>query len=368
MKVPQFRRNGDGRGFAVYPGSKGRRKYFGRFEDPEAKRGYERWLSDLLAASAAGEPFQDDRRPDRSIWGLILDYDRWAEKYYAANGEPSGECRNVRETMALLGDFCGDDSASEFGPIALRRFQSHLATSGRFVRSTVNAHVNRVRRFFKWCQSRELVPRGLAEELATVEGLRRGKCSVRESDPIEPVPRAVWRATLPFLDPTLRAMVQIQFWAGMRPGEVCRMRPCDVDRSGSVWLYRPPQHKTAHRGRGLTKAIPQPAQGILAPWLNGSAEKPIFLTAKGKPFYTDLYGQSVRRAVRAAQKVHVPVEPWHPNQLRHAILTEIRDRFGEEAAQHWAGHARPDTTAIYTKKVEGILTRIATELAHPPES
>ena len=36
--------------------------------------------------------------------------------------------------------------------------------------------------------------------------------------------------------------------AGMRPGEVCSMRPADIDTSGDLWIHRPIHHKTAHHG------------------------------------------------------------------------------------------------------------------------
>lgn len=363
MKTPKYRENGDGRAFAVYPNSGGRREYFGRFGTPEAEQKYLAWLSDLIAAMAAGEPVARDRKPGRTLGDLSLDYLTWADAYYGA----SRERLNVRDTICLLVEFCGELSGDKFGPNALRRFQSHLVATGRFARTTVNAHVNRVRRFVKWCQSRELVPRGASEELATVAGLRRGKTSARESEPVVAVPWAVWRATLPFLAPQVRAMVQVQYWCGMRPGEVCILSAAEIDRTQPVWFFRPADHKTAHYGVGLTKAIPKPAQAILAPWLVGPPDLPCFRTNKGKPFNSDLLGEYVRRGTRAAMRARVPVVMWHPNQLRHAILSEIRDLFGGEgggieAAQLWAGHTKPDTTAGYTKQVEAALIRIAAAL------
>ena len=35
-------------------------------------------------------------------------------------------------------------------------------------------------------------------------------------------------------------MVRIQVATGMRPSEVCKMRPCDIDLSREdAWIYRP---------------------------------------------------------------------------------------------------------------------------------
>ncbi len=39
--------------------------------------------------------------------------------------------------------------------------------------------------------------------------MRRGRCEVRESDPVRPVDAAVVEATLPFLNAHLRAMIEL---------------------------------------------------------------------------------------------------------------------------------------------------------------
>jgi integrase len=49
---------------------------------------------------------------------------------------------------------------------------------------------------------------------------------------------------------------------------------------------------------------------------------------------------------RACERARIPV--WSPNQLRHAAATRLRELHGIEAAQVALGHARPDTTLIYS--------------------
>lgn len=360
MRTPKLRRNGDGRAFAVFPNAGGKRAYFGTYGTPEAEQRYQAWLGDVMSAMAADEP-PTPLRFGASLAELMLPYLEWSETNHGA-----GEHRNNRETLvSLLDPFCGEMRAAKFTPNHLRRFQTHLVGTGRYARTTINAHVKRVRRFVRWCQSRELVPPGTVQELDTVEPLRRGKTSAREPVPVLPVARAVWTATLPFLRPRVRAMVQIQFWCGMRPGEVCRLRPCDIDRSGPVWFYRPPEHKTGHKGKTLIKAIPQPAQAILEPWLTGPPDRAAFLTQKRRPFDSHTYGGAVLRAARRARAHGLPVVDWRPNQLRHAILTEIRETQGIDAAQLWAGHSEAATTMIYTWTATENLARIAERIGHP---
>lgn len=49
---------------------------------------------------------------------------------------------------------------------------------------------------------------------------------------------------------------------GMRPGEVCGLTLEEIERVGSVWVYRPARHKTAHRRR--ERAIPIGPKGQAA--------------------------------------------------------------------------------------------------------
>lgn len=367
--VPKLRRNGDGRAFAVSPGTGGKRAYFGEFGTEEAEQKYQIWLSDLLKAQATGEPV-GKRRSSVTIVELIDDYLAWSDANHSA-----GENRNNWETLdRLLSPLFGETRAASFGPNALRAFQQHLAAqkvngSPRFARTTVNNHVKRVRRFFRWCQSRELLPAGFVQELETVEPLKKGRTPARETAPVQPVPREVWQATLPWLHLKahlpVRTMIQVQYWCGMRPGEVCSLRPCDIDRTHEVWLYRPAEHKTAHHGKTLIKAIPPDAQALLEPLLDGPADRPLFMTIRKRQHTALTYGKAIRTAVKEANSKGVRIPHWSPNQLRHASLTEVRDRLGLEAAQVWGGHSDSATTLIYAWTATARLREIAAALRGP---
>jgi integrase len=41
---------------------------------------------------------------------------------------------------------------------------------------------------------------------------------------------------------------------------------------------------------------------------------------------------------------------WSPNQLRHTAATEVRKRYGLEAAQIVLGHAAADVTQVYAER------------------
>jgi len=61
-------------------------------------------------------------------------------------------------------------------------------------------------------------------------------------------------------------------------------------------------------------------------------------------FTDDGYAAWVRRAC-----VRAKVKPWKPGQLRHSFATEVRARFGLEAAQVLLGHKRADVTQVYAE-------------------
>ena len=53
---------------------------------------------------------------------------------------------------------------------------------------------------------------------------------------------------------------------------------------------------------------------------------------------------------------------WHPNQLRHLHATEIRKRFGLEAAQVAMGHSRAEVTQIYAERNLALAEKKASEV------
>lgn len=153
-----------------------------------------------------------------------------------------------------------DFAAAEFGPRRLKELRDTLLADGKRSRKWINEQIQTVCRIFKHGVSAELIEWDTYNKLTTLEPLKRGCTTAREQKPREPVPLAAMVATVKELTPVLASMMRIQLATGMRSGEVCRIRPCDVDRSGEHWIYRQGSHKTEHYG--VVKAVPigrQPA-------------------------------------------------------------------------------------------------------------
>lgn len=371
-----------------------REVYLGVYNSPESLEAYRRLIAELAAAPIPDAVPGLKVTPAITVDEILLAFWKHAEQHYRRDdGSQTNEISEYRQTFKPLRSLYGHSPATEFGPLALRAVRQKMIDAG-WCRRLVNARVGRVRRVFKWAASQELVPPAVFQALATVAGLQRGRSAAAESDPIEPAPPEYVRAALPKLRPHVRGMIELQLLTGMRPGEVCRIRPCDIDTSGDVWIYRPRQHKNAHReksrvvfvgpkGRAVLERFtpPTPAEYYFSPRRAVDAlhaeraanrKTPRYAShiarnanvrvadPKRKPserYNASGYGHAV---TRACKKAGVP--NWHPNQLRHSHATEVRTLYGLEAAQVVLGHERADVTQVYAEKNLALAAKVAAEI------
>lgn len=280
---------------------------------------------------------------------------------------------------------------------------------GGLSRGVINQRISRIKRMFRWGVENELVPPHVYQGLCAVSGLRRGRCDAREMAPIPPADLTDVEATIVVLPASAAAMVRVHLLTGCRPGEICSMTPAEIDRTGPIWFYHPSRHKSAWRGKTRSIAIGPQAQAILSPLLaRRSVNEPVFSPAevrqerfaalrtrrktkvqpsqldRSKPrqqrqrhipraFTVDSYAAMIRLAVKRANANRVKiwadcgpnlpeVRRWHPNQLRHAHATEVRRRFGLEAAQVALGHSRADVTQVYAERDLTLAARVAAEV------
>lgn len=254
-------------------------------EPPAAvKAAYDRHIAEWLASgrqpAIPGDPPASRSNAPSSgltVAELIARYWAHVESYYRhPDGSPTSEVNDHRYSLRPLNHAYGTTPALDFGPLALKAVRE-LMVNGYdhpehgaqppLCRRTANMRVRRIVRLFKWAVAEELLPARSHQGLKAVEGLKKGRCAARESAPILPVEEALVEATLPHLLAPVAAMVRLQLFSGLRPGETCAVRPCDLDTSGDVWLYRPGHHKTAWRGKVRVVALGPRAQAVLLPLL-----------------------------------------------------------------------------------------------------
>lgn len=363
----------------------------GPYGSADSRAEYDRIVAEYLAARGALTPPAGPDGPGTSVDDLLLAYLLHARAYYrGGDGRPTAEVQNLTDAVTPVSKLYGETPAAEFGPLALEAARAAMVRSG-LARTTINARVHRIRRAFRWAASRELIPPSVVQALDTVAALKKNRTEAPEPPPVLPPPPGAVERTIPFLPAPVVAMVRLQLLAGMRPGEAMAMKAEEIDRSAEPWTYRPAHHKGGHRGKGRSVPLGPRARAILAPFLEGRAPDAYLFDPreavgahharraaarksartpceqaklkKGRPGETRCpcydrrtYRQAVVRACRRAA-----VEPWSPLQLRHAAATEIRARYGLEAAQVALGHARADVTQVYAERDEELARRVAEE-------
>lgn len=330
-----------------------------------------------------------------SVVEVLAAYHRYAKGYYIKDGKPTTEQYLVRYVIREVKRLYGREPAANFGPLALKAIRQGWIDASH-TRTTINSNVQRINRIFRCAASEELIPVAVHQALKTVQGLTASRSKAKETEKIKPVDLARVDATLPHLLPVVADMVRLQLLCGMRPQEVCKLRPSDLDRSGDIWEYSVDGHKTEHRGRQRIVYIGPAARAILRPYLLRAFDRNCFspreavqqqreqkhlkrktpLSCGNRPgsktkrspkrlardeYDKNSYWRAVRRACERAFPHSDKLEGnelvkwkaenyWHPNQLRHTKATEIRKQFGLEAAQVILGHAAADVTQIYAER------------------
>jgi len=268
--IPKYRKHkGSGQAVVTIGGVD---HYLGPHGTKASRLEYDRLIGEWITA---GRPSSVLKAADLTIAELCQRYKYYAESYYSHGGT----IHNIGTACRTLRQRYGNTLASEFGPLALKAVRQQFVENGAS-RTYCNRLTDIIRRMFKWASSEQLIPVSTWQALTTVSGLRCGHTEAPENEPIGPVDQTIVDATLPHLSDTVAAMVRVQRLTVMRPGEVCRLRPCEVDRSGEVWTFKPSHHKTAHRGRQRTVFIGPKGQHILLPFLLRNAEAFCFVPAE----------------------------------------------------------------------------------------
>lgn len=370
----------------------GKDHYLGPHGSKASKREYDRLIAEWEAGNRS--PLAPASPESITVVELCAVYWRFAQRWYVKDGRPTEEQDGIRAAIRPLKALYGHTAAVEFGPKSLRAVRQRMVESGQ-CRSYVNQNIGRIKRMFKWGVAEELIPPHVLQALQAVTGLARGRTEARESEGVKPVDEATVNATLEHMSRTAADMVRVQRLTGMRPGEVCDLRPCDIDRTAGVWTYRPSSHKMQHKGRDRVVYIGPKAQLILLPYLMRSEPHQYCFRPHRRPKFKKYAVAGYRTAIwNACERAFPPPAPlaklpgetdqerikrltenqrkalnewnnsvhWSPNQLRHSAATEIRAKFGLEAAQVTLGHADAGVTQIYAERDADLARQVAREV------
>ena len=363
----------------------------GPWQSKASKSAYDRIIGEWLAA---GRVVVTQASP--TVAELLNGYRRHCEAAYPSiEGRRCSEADNIRHALRPLRKLYGSTPADEFGPLKLKSLIAEFIRLG-WCRKNINRQIGRVKHFFKWAVGNEMLPANVLHGLQAVDGLRRGRTEAPETMPIKPVALEHVYAIRPHVSRQVWAMVELQLFAGMRPGEVVLMRGCDIDTTGQLWTYRPQRHKTQNHGIDRIIYLGPKSIEVLRPWLRTDTNANLFSPAEAeaerrerlhiarktplscgnkpgtnrrkKPQRTpgDCYSREVyTRAIYVGNLKAFPYPDslsdgqkakwradhfWSANQLRHTAATMIRKQFGAESAQVILGHTQLRTTELYAER------------------
>jgi integrase len=249
----------------------GKRIFLGLFGSQESKIAYARHLAER-ASPALCPPKGEKEVTVKELAAAFLDHAETTLK------KPNYTHHRV-VVLEFLNRFYGDNTlVNDFKPSCLKLVRQELIIAlnkrgkPRFCRGMVNDYVSRIVRIFQWGVEEGIVHSDTAAVLKAVKPLPEGYAGTFDHEEREDVPDSVIKATLPFMPPTLRAMIKLQRLTGCRPSEIFNMRVGKIDQHSDpdLWLYRLSQHKTKKKVK-RKKIIPlgKPEQELLAPYLVG---------------------------------------------------------------------------------------------------
>ena len=292
---------------------------------------------------------------------------------YAQEHDP-GHFSSVKTAVEILLRFATGQPVESLDSRSFLLLQEMFVQHG-VSRQYCNTLMKFIRAMLKWGTIRKLVSHQVYWEAKLVPALKKGKTSAYEKPKRQDVPDKVINRTLPHLLPTIRDMVQVQRLAGMRPSEVFRMKPGEIDMDYktddgvAIWMYTPGTNKNSwrekHKAGEYFRIIPlgKPEQDILAPRLLGKSDTDYIFSPKDavkehfalraserktkvqpsqikrkehnakKPkrkdrdcYDRDSYNRAIKRSIAVAN-TRLPdneqIPTWTPYQLRHAAITDI---------------------------------------------
>ena len=358
--------------------------YLGIYGSPESKVAYSRLVAEIQSTPGVILQKEEKAVTVRELTAAFLDHTE-------VNTDRTSYLHYRVIILDFLDKFYGDDTPVEnFTPRCLKLVREEMVKSGRFCRRTVNDYTFRIVSIFGWGVENDLVLESTWRTLKVVKSLKKNAVGTFDNEEREPVSDEIIRRTLPFMPPTLRAMVQLQRLLGMRPNEIFKMQVGDIDRSrgNGLWYYVPGSYKTSEFVGKITFPLGKPEQDLIAPYLIGktreaavfsprtaqeerNAEKRASRKTKITPsqaarnearaakptrygeFYTRFsYRQAIEYAIEKGNKTlpeDQQIPKWFPYLLRNSAATATELERSDEDAQALLGHRTVNMTKRYSK-------------------
>jgi len=297
-----------------------------------------------------------------TVHQLCEAYEQWARVYYRKpSGRQTGAIYNILESLAALRQAAdpeppagllfrqddhsiGDLPAADFSAKLLRHVQKQMIEAG-LCRITINDRIGWIKRMFEWAcgPDEERLPEHMIDRLRLVKPLKPGRSAAKEREPMRSVAYEHIEMTARYADEMIATMIWVQWYTGMRPGELCIMHRATIDRESDkdIWLYRPHEHKAQHYIRRRREvAFHRKAREALELWLPKITGDWIFPgRLKDQPIRRNSYYQAIADINR-----RYGLQNWCPKQIRKAFATWVARELSHEDARALLDHASLSTT------------------------
>jgi len=197
----------------------GKRIFLGLYGSQESNIAYARTLAERASPNLAPPRGEKDVTV-KELGAAFLDYAK------ATLQKPNYTHHRVA-VLDFLMKFYGDGTlVNDFKPSCLKLVRQEMITAlnkrgePRLCRKQINDYVSRIVRIFQWGVEEGVVHSDTAAVLKAVKPLPEGYAGTFDHEEREEVPDSVIKATLPFMPPTLQAMVKLQRLTGCRPSEI----------------------------------------------------------------------------------------------------------------------------------------------------
>lgn len=298
--------------------------------------------------------------------------------------------RRVRRFLELYRDWpihtFGPDELQDVQQALINHEYVHGNKRKRYTRRGINDTIKWIRKIWRWGMGRQLIKPELVQGLEEVKALRMGDTNAPDNHKRSCVTKEELWKVVNVVNSVVGDMLKLIWYTGMRPYEVCEMRPYDIICDDpECWLYIPGRdqtpvgkHKTTRYER--VKVIPLTAepQKILAPRIkdfdskeyifnpreamqefreqksanrktplscgnrSGTNRKEHPMIQPGERYNNDSLCHACKRGCKRAG-----VKKFVPYDLRRTMATGTRSILGKEAAKVLLGHAKTDTTDVY---------------------
>lgn len=242
--------------------------YLGKHDSAESKSAYQKMIGEWLARGRQ----QPTTSRGLTISEVIAGFYVYAQGYY----HNAKSINSFKLALGTLREAYGPEPAAAFDTFHLRAYRETLLNKFlperfgvgiRYSRNHINSCVLRLLAVFKWAEGMNMVPGGTYAALKLVPLLKKNRSQARETEPVPPAREQDIQAVLPLVRSPIRAMIELQYWCGCRPGEACIMRACDIDMSDpDAWIYRPTSHKMEYKEKDRLVWLGRPAQEVIRPF------------------------------------------------------------------------------------------------------